>query len=642
MRVRFVYAFVAGLACGPRMEPLDVPAGCQALLAPSAECLLPYPSDFFRRPDVAQPSGFRVQVSEAALPRTAGGQPYDVTGETPIDGFSTVPTIVATLGVGLSTEGFVALEAGGSPSLSASSSNTLLLELPGFVPVAHWVDVDSRATEGARQAFILQPFAPLKDDTRYVVLVKGIRSVSGELAPTPEGFRRVRDGEAGGDPSLASAVAAFEARLGPAARAAGVPRAALQLAWEFTTGTRAWATRDLLRVRALTLAWLETNTPAVRVTSPLDEAADDAFRIVRGFFTAPRFCSQQAQPGCRLGRGADGQVVQAGTVEVPFVAVIPKTVEQRVGASGVFLYGHGFFGNLDEASGQAARTIASSTKRTLLATEWWGMHFTDVGPVGDALTGRLSQTARFVERVHQGMANWLVLTALAPGLGALPAFQRASGEALVTGPADAFIGISQGHILGGTMSALNPITTKVALNVGGAGLTHMMMRAEAFSGLFELLNLSVSDPLEQRKFVAALQRPLDRIDPATWAPFVLREPLPGNAPKRVLMQVGLMDGSVPNLGSYLHARALGIPLLTPAPAAPWGLEARDGPAESGLEVHDFQLGDPATFYQASDFPKTKTPVHDALRGLPAVLEQLDRFFRDGVIVRTCDGACDPQ
>jgi hypothetical protein len=421
-----------------------------------------------------------------------------------------------------------------------------------------------------------------------------------------------------------------------------VPREALQLAWEFTTGSRAWATRDLLRVRALTLAWLETNAPQVRVTSPLDEAADDAFRIVRGRFTAPRFCTIDAQPGCRLVRDAAGEVTQAGLVEVPFVAVIPKTVEQRAGPSGLFLFGHGFFGNLGEAEGGAARRIAWVTGRTLLATEWWGMHFTDVGPVGDALTGRLAQTARFVERVHQGMANWLVLTRLADDLGGLPAFQRASGAPLVAGRADAFLGISQGHILGGTMNALNPVTTKVALNVGGAGLTHMMMRAEAFSGLFELLALSVADPLEQRKFVAIIQRPLDRIDPATWAPHLLKEPLAGNAPKRLLMQVGLMDGSVPNLGSYLHARAVGLPLLTPAPATPWGLEARGYPAESGLQVHDFELGDPAAFYRASDFPKTKTPVHDTLRNRAAVLSQLERFFRDGTIVQTCDGACNPE
>jgi hypothetical protein len=629
------------LGCSPRPPPLAVPEGCQPLLG-GGECFLPYPSDFFRVVDSAQPSGFSVRVPEAAAPRSKTGQPYDVTSELPIDGFSTVPTIVATLGFGLSGQGFVPLEAGGTASLEPATSNTVLLELPSFTPVAHWVDLDPRATDPSKQALIVQPFSPLKDDTRYVVLVKGVRTTAGELVAAPEGFRRLRDGEGTSDPSLAALSTAFEARIAPAAKAIGVPRESLQLAWEFTTGSRNWATRDLFRVRELTLAFLDAAPPAVRITVAQDDPADDAFRLVRGFFTAPRFCTNDAQPGCRLVRDVGGRVSQAGTVEVPFVAVIPKTVAQASGPSGVFLFGHGFFGNLAEAEGGAARRVASETRRTLLATEWWGMHFTDVGPVGDALTGRLSQSARFVDRVHQGMANWLVLTRAAETLGMLPAFQRATGAPLVEGKADAFVGISQGHILGGTMNALNPVTTRLVFNVGGAGLTHMMMRAEAFSGLFELLALSVSDPLEQRKFLAAIQRPIDRIDPATWAPFVLREPLAGNAPKRVLLQVGLMDASVPNLGSYLHARALGVPLLMPSPYAPFGLATAGYPAEQGLQLHDFKVGDVDAFYRASDFPRTKTVVHDTLRGKSAVLRQIDRFFRDGTIVQTCAGPCDPE
>jgi hypothetical protein len=35
-------------------------------------------------------------------------------------------------------------------------------------------------------------------------------------------------------------------------------------------------------------------------------------------------------------------------------------------------------------------------------------------------------------------------------------------------------------------------------------------------------------------------------------------------------------------------------------------------------------------------------VHDTLRGKSAVLRQIDRFFRDGTIVQTCAGPCDPE
>jgi hypothetical protein len=161
----------------------------------------------------------------------------------------------------------------------------------------------------------------------------------------------------------------------------------------------------------------------------------------------------------------------------------------------------------------------------------------------------------------------------------------------------------------------------------------MMMRAEAFTGLFELLALSVDDPFEQQKFIALIQRPLDRVDPATYARYLQQAPLPGNAgEKRILMQMGLMDSSVPNVGSFLHARLLGLPVLTPGVAVPFGLSSTTYPATSGLQVHDFKLGDPAAYYRRADFPATTTPVHDSVRGLAPVLSQIDRFFRDGQIV----------
>lgn len=641
MRASSLLLVLVSFACGPRVKPLEVPAGCQPLLA-GADCLLPYPSDAFRVADPAQPSGARITLGEAAVPKSKEGRRYDVTSELPIDGFSTVPNIVATLGVALSPEGFVALEQGGAPSLSKTTSNTLLVDGTTLEPVAHFVDLDPRATDPTRQAIVLHPLVGLEERRRYVVLIAGAKTPTGELAKAPEGFRRLVDKQTEGDPAFEGLTRAFEERIVPAAKAMGIERSQLQLAWEFTTGSREWATRDMFKVRELTLAWLEANAPRVQVSSVDEAGPSDTFRIIKGTITGPRFCSNGAQPGCVLVRGADKQVVQDGLVDFPFLAVIPKVVEQAAGPSPMFMYGHGFFGNFAEVEGGSARALAVATKRTMLAAEWWGMHFSDVAIVGDALTGRLSQSARFADRTHQGMANWLVLTKAAERLGELPAFQRPGGAPLVTGKADAYLGISQGHILGATMNALNPVTTRVVLNVGGAGLTGMMMRAEAFTGLFELLSLSVSDPFEQQKFLAQVQRPLDRIDPATFAPFLQLEPLPGNAPKRVLMQVGIMDAAVPNMGSWLHARLLKLPLLTPAPVTPWGLETGTYPATSGLQIHDFKVGDADAYYRKADFPSSGTIVHEGVRTKSAVKRQIERFFLDGEIVQTCDGACDPE
>lgn len=375
------------------------------------------------------------------------------------------------------------------------------------------------------------------------------------------------------------------------------------------------------------------------VESPVDRP--DVFRLVKGRVTGPLFVDSP-KPGAALTRDATGRVESRGTVDFPFTAVIPASVRDATAPSGVFLYGHGFFGNLGEVEAGSTVGLAQAAARTVVGTEWWGMHLSDVAKVGDALTSRPGQAMQFVERVHQAMANFLVLAAAVQPMKALPAFQRAGGEALLAGEADGFIGISQGHILGGTFGALSPATKHVALQVGGAGLTGMMMRSTPFSGYFALLDLSISEPLEQQKYLATLQRPLDRIDPATWAVHLLAEPLPGGAPRRVLMQAGLKDSSVPNLGTYYHARLAGLPVLAPSPKVPWGLSEALAPAPSALVLFDFQEGDVDAFYRAADFPTDTNGVHEAVRRLGAAKRQLATFLSTGVIEQTCAGPCDPE
>ena len=108
------------------------------------------------------------------------------------------------------------------------------------------------------------------------------------------------------------------------------------------------------------------------------------------------------------------------------------------------------------------------------------------------------------------------------------------------------------------------------------------------------------------------------------------------------MQIGVMDSSVPNLGSWLHARLLGLKVFAPSPLVPYGLETQSFPATSGLQIFDFKVGDADAYYRKADFPLVNTPVHESVRAQPSVLRQLTRFFDDGQIVQTCDGVCDPN
>ncbi len=642
--MRLVGSLVAvSLVCfscsAPTPPPLNLAAGCQPLLG-GADCMLPYPSDFFRSPDATKVTGFRIELSPAARVMTKGGASADPHQAFVADGFSPVSPIVAMLPVDVTDEGFVHLPDAPELSLSATTSHTLILD-PDGVPVPHFVDLDPNATDPARRAIVLHPLLPLRDQARYSVFLFGVQS-AGVLAPTPEGFRRVREGLTGGEAAFAPQVEAWNDRLKGLAKKAAIDGSKLQLAWEFTVGSQENVTNDMLRVRALTIAWLESHTPEVTVTGVEENTDADVWRVVHGTISMPLF-TDVPDPGAKLRRGSDGQVTQNGTSVFPFIAIVPTSVRDATGVSGTFLYGHGFFGGFDELTGGSARNLAFKLGRTMIGAEWWGMATPDVGKIAEALLGHPASVLQFTDRVHQGYANWIVLgSAVEKVFPSLDAFKRpGTGAPYLEGDASKYLGISQGTILGVGMVATNPYVKRAAMQVGGSGFTAMMFRAEPFMQFLDLVDSSISDPLDQQKFIASLQRQMDRIDPNTFSRYVQKEPLPGSPARQVLLQIGLGDTEVPNFASYLLARTLGLNQLQPAPKPVWGLEAATGTTDRALELFDFGVDVDALNRDAA-FPTFDSGVHDGVRRLQPTIDQTARLFDDGVIAHLCSGVCNPD
>ena len=634
---------------GEAAAPLVVPDGCQPLLAePGAEpttgaCLVPYPSDFHRVADARSATGFRLGLRGAARPRLQNGAENDLHDVVAMDGASLIPTLVAGLAGDLVRDGLPGVL--DDPAKSATpDSATMVLEADSGALVPHYADLVDRR-EGTHTPIVLRTFAPLKPRTRYVVALRGARSATPDgsaaaIAPAPEGFRRLRDGSAGGDPALAPLAGRYESDIfAPLARA-GVTRERLQLAWDFTTGSAEQPLADMLRVRELTLAWLAASPPTVRVTGTRAGTGNIA-QIVSLEVTAPLFLDRR-EPGGRLVHDPAGQVAQNGTTTFPLVVVIPTSIRDRAAPGRVVAIGHGFFGNTSELEGAASRAIADQTGSVLIGTEWWGMSREDLAPLTDTITTSPAHIADFAERVHQGMANWLVALAAVRGPATrLPELRRASQEPLYDPSFIGFFGASQGHILGGTLAALADFP-RVVLNVGGGGFTHVMPRSLNFGPFSILLGLQFADPLIVQSFVAMMQRALDRIDPISYAPYVLASPLPGSpADRRVLMQIGLGDPAVPNAASFLHARTLGIPLATPSLGPVFGLaSAADADAPSSLTVFDYHVD---TTGYAEGKPISPNLVHDTVRLNPAAQRQMAGFLvPGGTIAHTCDGSCDPE
>jgi hypothetical protein len=620
-----------GGSSGKKVDPLPLAAGCQPLLG-GKDCMLPYPSDFFRVADASLPSGFRVQMGEGAKMKTSSGASADVNDWKPTDGFSKLPPIMALLGGPVSTEGLTGILDAPEPSMAAQSP-TLLIEADTGALLPHFVDIDPKADDPELQALIIHPLVGLKARTRYVVALRGVKAPDGGLAAAPEGFRRLRDGD--DDASLAALLARFEGDVFKVTEAAGAPRKDLQLAWDFTTGSDELVSADMLSVREQVLAWLAANKPEITITK-LDEAPDPKqprlWRTIEGTIKVPLFLDN-AEVGASLHRGPDGKITQNGMADLPFLVKVPASVRDMAGPGRALAFGHGFFGSREEIAGDAMIHVADTLGTVVVGIDWWGMSSPDRDQVIKSLTGDPTTAALFTERVPQAMANWTVMTAAMRGPLAeqealrRPATGGAPGEALYDTSNVNFLGISQGHILGGTLAAFDPDLTRICLNVGGAGVASLMFRALPFNTFLLLLDGPLPGSLAKQKFAASLQPQLDRIDPGFWAPRVLADKLPGSpADRRVLQQAGIGDTQVPNFGSFLHARLLNLPQMSPGPRAIFGLDQAPSPHDgSAFALYD--VGQDDAFYKENKPAPKDNGVHGAVRIRADVLEQMDLFFR---------------
>jgi hypothetical protein len=642
-----------GAAGSSGVAPLALKDGCNPLLA-GADCFLPYPSDVFRVADATLPSGFRVETPGASKMKAGRGGSADPSEWRPMDGFSKMPPIVALLGGPVSTTGLSGLMDPPAATMAATSP-TLLIDAATGALIPHFADVDPREEDPSKQALVIHPLVGLKEKTRYVVALHGVKGPDGTAAPAPEGFRRLRD-KVTGDPELTALAGRYEADVFDVTTKAGVARGDLQLAWDFTTGSDEHVSADMLKVRELTLAWLAQNQPVVTVTEVKEAPSADLWRTIKGNVQIPLFLEAAPSPSTdpKLFRDGAGLVAQNGTATVDFVVNVPISVRDQAGPGRVLGFGHGFFGTTDEVSSGSTVTIEKTLSAVTIGINWWGMSNPDQGIVANQLAGDPGLVFNFTDRVHQAMANWIVVMAAVRGkMKDAPAFHRpmsgpgvdpmgANAGALVYDDATLnFLGISQGHILAGTLAAVHPTIDRFTLNVGGAGLSTMMFRAAPFTPFLLILSSSTSLPskLDQQKFAAAAQRHFDRVDPGFWASYVLQNKLPGSpADRRVLQQAGIGDSQVPNEGSFLHARLLGIPQIVPSKREVFGLETKMAPVDgSAFTLWDFGVDD--SFYEIATAPKG-TVVHDKLRVDPAAMAQMDAFFRkDSQITNPCGGVC---
>ena len=640
-------AVVAAVASCSSEAPLDVPDGCQPLEG-DLSCTLPYPSDFFR-------AGGVVTLTGAAKPMTGAGLDADNVSSLAADGFSRQPAIVCALPDAVVADGLQNVVDDPTPSMDAATSPTLLVRADTGETVAHYVDLDPNPDDDTHVPIAIRPFSRLEPGVRYVVALRGVKNATGGLAAPAEGFRRVRDRDLSQDPSLAPVAARYETDVFPVLTSLGVDRDSLQLAWDFTTESEAWPENDMLDLRALVQAWLDANTPVVTIANVAPGTAE-YWEIITGTVAVPLYLTQAA-PGGLLFRGADGKVAQNGTADVPFVVDVPTTVRDQFDAGRALTFGHGFFGSTDETDAQPARTLLQTLHAVTFAIDWWGMSNADLGNVIGLITETPDQIGTFVDRVYQAMANWMVVTrAIRTSFASAPELHRPmSGPGVVQGPNDTtnagdllydpthvyYFGASLGALLGGTMNALNPDEERAVLNVGGASWEQIMPRSSPFAGLEFFVHSAMQTEMGSQTFDAMLATALDRIDPATYAPYLIGSQLPGNPDRQILLQAGIGDAEVPNPASFFYARELGLSMVQPSPETVWNVPLADASTlQSAFTLWDFGIS--PDVYRTPGAPPAND-VHNGLRNVPTAMQQMDAFYApDGGVTDPCTGPCTGQ
>ena len=632
----------AGGTGGPLLE-----ADCDPM---GTYCGLPFPSDVYLRDDPTglNPSGKSVRFGATTLPKIFGETHIDPADYYELDGWSVASSPMVFM-TGATAAGLA------DPSMLASTLNTdsptILLNADTGELVPHFVDVDVSA-EAPDKALIIRPGYVLQYSTRYIVAIRGVVDGSSQPIEPTDVFRALRDGTAHDDPSVASRRQHYE-DIFAILETAGIARDDLQIAWDFTTGSRDSITGKMIAVRDAALAVVGEDGPEYVIK----EVVDDPNPMIRHRIvltaTVPNYLSdytyEAGDPTPRLLFDDSGAPMQNDTMPMDVLVQIPNSIDDNSPPHGVLQNGHGFFGSKNEGRDGFLAMAADQWHWIHVAVDLFGFADADESLAVEALVGRPELLPGFVDRQIQGHVNQLLAMRMMIGRVARDGIM--DGDRVLLSPSQidpsvrAYRGDSQGGIMGGVYMSISTDVTRGLLGEPANGYSWIWQRSVDSDSFTDFVKLSVPDsPLDFQIMLQLIQLQWDRSESAGFVRTMHGDTLQNTPDHQVLMHDGIGDHQVPTIMAHNMARSIGVSLirsndpLQPFPREVFGLPQEDAPTEgiSGLVEYDFALPpEPLT-----NIPATAgCDPHDRVRELTPSFEQQDVFFRTGRIEWFCDGIC---
>ena len=611
--------------CEQPYTPVPVENADRCDFLDPAVCLQPWPNDYFTVNDSSTATGKRLNLNSASMPANVNGVHIDPTDMNRADGFSPGNLIVIKI-PGLETpaafanSGIVPIDdmhAYADPDQAVMVINADTGERQ---PI--WAELDSNPTTvdpdgsdpGGINAnpsntgdvnLIIRPAKNFDFGERYIVALRNLKDASNQPIQAPIGFQVYRDNEITDQPEVESRRPHMESIINDLTSKAGVDRNSLYMAWDFTVASedsvtgRATTIRDdaFARLGDTDLAdrKIDGLSPDWTITRVLNQGdpippgerslPSQIARRVEGTIEVPCYLDQNGCPtGAQFSHDANGDITwdPSYTRDVEWRCEIPDSVVAggTLHPAGVGTYGHGLLGSADQLTGQGQ--LAQNSNTIYCAMDWEGFAEQDLATVLAALSD-MSNFNKIADRMQQGLVNFMYLgrALIHPnGLATDPAFSmdpdgagsEPAGSVIDTSAGDdtrlKYMGVSQGAIMGGALTALDPDVDRGVLNVTGMNYSTLLRRSVDSDEYFKIggigLYSNYPNELERPLMLSLVQLLWDRGEANGYAHNMTTNPLPNTNPHEVLLQAALGDHQVANVTAEAEARTVGASLYSPA------------------------------------------------------------------------------
>ena len=583
-------------------------------------CLQPWPNDYFTRADASTDTGKRLNLNINSTPANKNGVHPDPTDINRADGFSpgnliTVKIPQIETQAAFDNTGFVPIN--DLHRYSEPNQPLVVIDAATGQRQPVWAELDANPNHYSQGDtkdvnVIIRTARNFEEGHRYIVALRGLRDAQNNPIDPPAPFRVYRDRLITSDQAIESRRPHME-NLISTLQSDGIPRSTLYMTWDFTVASEHSLAGRALAIRDDALSQLGDDTPGDGVidgdapafhvstvwNSPADAPSPGDFpantrRVVFGELTdIPCYLNNHdCHPGGTFDFQPNGDVnatstgtaddPDAATTGVRFECVVPNSAvtgtDVNQTQSGIF--GHGLLGDFTQVDDMIRFTPseANVSNTTWCATNWAGFSFDDLGTI-IATLGDVSNFSKATDRMVQGFVNMIYLgrAMVHPGgFDTDDAFQLdpdgdgGNDPVPVIDPSKGLYweGISQGAIMGGALTALEPDLTRSVLDVVGMNYSTLLRRSTDSAQYFELPGLGLYDnyPNQQERplLLSLMQLLWDRGEANGYAHHMTDDPLPNTPSHKVLLQMAFGDHQVTNYAGEVEARTIGAQVETPA------------------------------------------------------------------------------